>query len=379
MAHVRAHLDGGPDGSAQWQGNADVLLRALTRWDRFDSQRGLFFGRARFPGRGLVVRRGSRAGGAYAHLWPFACAWSAMETAATLPGASGARADAAATACLSGLSAYAPDSSHMSAAARPIGFESSVTAPLGVGGEVYYDDNAWVALALLEHHRRFQDPGVLSLAQRVVAFCCAGWSTEPGWASPGGIRWKVPTANRSRNTCANAPVAEAAALVHARTGDPDALEWAVRVYGWVRASLLGPEGLYLDRIMPDGARAPERWTYNQGTMIGAGVLLAQATRDHRYLADAQATAERALAYYDVAALAREASPAFGAIFFRNLLLLDRFAPDPRIRALASTYAARTWAEAPHGLAALAHPRLSLHATAPLVELYALLAGATPHP
>jgi Glycosyl hydrolase family 76 len=264
---------------------------------------------------------------------------------------------------------------------RPVGFESSVTPPLGPGGEVFYDDNAWIALTLLEHHRRQGDAASLALARRVVAFCCTGWSTEPGWSCPGGIRWKVPPSNRSRNACANAPVAEASALLFLRTGDIEALRWARRIYDWVRTALLGPDDLYLDRIMPEGTRAPERWTYNQGTMIGAGVLLAEATGEPRYLGEARATAEAVLARFDVETLLRRNGPAFNAILIRNLFLLDRQVPDPRLMALARSYGEATWERHPArriGALGPVGPR-TLNATAPLIELYALLAGATPHP
>lgn len=358
----------------------------MTGARHFDAGRGLFGTRRLAPGR------------IYAHLWPFACAWSALETASDLDGTAGRQAAASASLLAAGLAAYqrrtgggrggggagpAPLRSPLpdAPAGGPVGYESSVTPPLGRGGDVYFDDNAWVALALLEHHRRRADPLALTIARQVVAFCCTGWSAEASWPVPGGIRWKVPPANRSRNTCANAPVVEAAALVHARTGDAPALEWAVRIYQWVRAALLGPDGLYLDRIMPDGSRAPDRWTYNQGTMIGAGVLLAEATGEHRYLEDACATADAALVHFDVEALLRPNGPAFNAIFFRNLFLLDRQVPDPRIADLALRYGDASWAEHPErrlGLFGSTGQRV-LNATAPLVEIYSLLAGATPHP
>lgn len=355
---------------------------------RFDARAGLFGVRHPLVGR------------TYEHLWAFACAWSAAETAASLGGEVGAGAAAVSAAALQGLHAYRPRPrpGAGTGGGEAAGFESSVGPPLGRGGEVYYDDNAWVALALLEHHRRTGHVPSLALARDVVAFCCTGWSTEP-WDHPGGIRWKVPVASRSRNTCANGPVAEAAALVHAATGDALALEWAVRIYEWVRGALLAPDGLYLDRIAPDGRQAPDRWTYNQGTMIGAGVLLAEATGTSRYLEEACATARAALARFDVEALLAAGSPAFHAIYLRNVLLLDRRVHDPRIAASAAAYGERTWARGrgrrrgpgargarrpPPRTGSGRPPMLrtrwgALNTRAPLAEVYALLAGAPPHP
>lgn len=348
-----------------WRERAGILLDAVTVPGRFDAQRGLF------RRRHALVRRH------YEHLWPFACAWSAAETVADLKGAVGGRAAAVAGAAARGLAAYASASGP---AGAPGAYGSSVAPPLGPGGDVFYDDNAWVALALLAHHRRTGDPRVLEAARRVVAFCCTGWSAEPEWVVPGGIRWKVAPANRSRNTCANGPVAEAAALVYLRTGDPVALAWAVRIYDWVRRALGGPDGLYLDRISPEGARSPERWTYNQGTMIGAGVLLAEATGDGRYLADARQTSAAALGRFDLARLLRPNGPAMNAIFFRNLFLLDSGREDPRIGALVGAYAEATWDNHLRACGARRGPAPGwLNASAPLAEVYALLGGAAPHP
>ena len=39
------------------------------------------------------------------------------------------------------------------------------------------------------------------------------------------------------------------------------------------------------------------WSYNQGSMIGAGVLLYQVTHDAAYLYQARQTAKAALAYF----------------------------------------------------------------------------------
>ena len=98
------------------------------------------------------------------------------------------------------------------------------------------------------------------------------------------------------------------------------------------------------------------------------------------LEEALATAEAALASYDVAALLHPNGPAFDAIFFRNLFLLDRTVHDPRIAALAAAYGEETWKRRPDRRPTRgAVVPWALNARAPLVEVYALLAGATPHP
>jgi predicted alpha-1,6-mannanase (GH76 family) len=254
-----------------------------------------------------------------------------------------------------------------------------VVPPLGAGGDVYYDDNAWVGLAALAQHERTGEPAALRLAAGLLEATTAGWSTERRWAHPGGIRWKPSPATSSRNTCANAPVAELAIGLHRHTGDPAQLEWAHRLYDWVRSALLRPDDLYADRIAPDGRVEPTPWSYNQGTMIGAGVLLHEATGDPAFLEHADATAGAALGRFDGPALLGQ-GPAFNAIYFRNLWLLDRHRPDRRIGRSAAAYAEEMWRHHRSLRTGLFTGAGSpLNRSAPMAAVFALLAGAPPGP
>jgi hypothetical protein len=72
-------------------------------------------------------------------------------------------------------------------------------------------------------------------------------------------------------------------------------------------------------------------------------------------------------------------PAFNAVYFRNLLLLDRLAPDPRYRQTALAYADEMWTTRRDSRTGLFTGDMSpLNESAPMVEIYALLAGAEPH-
>jgi hypothetical protein len=276
-----------------------------------------------------------------------------------------------------GLRAYSREQGILEAAGEA-GFDSVVTAPVGGGGDRYYDDHAWLGLALVRHHERTADPVLLRLAARVFSFAVSGWSAEATWAVPGGMRWKEPPTNRSRNTCANGPTAALAAKLHERTGDESYLEWATRIYDWTRRALLGSDALYMDRIAPDGTRTPTIWSYNQGSMIGSGVLLGRQTGDSSYVDQAVETAAAYVGGTTVPDLVDQ-DPAFNAVLFRNLLTLDRERPDPRYRALASAYGAHMWEteRIRHGL--FAGKGSPLNKAAAMLQIYALLAGADPHP
>jgi Glycosyl hydrolase family 76 len=321
------------------------------------------------------TRRWWLSGRDYETLWPFADTWSALCTLGSL--ADQVDVMRLLGAMLRGLPSYSRERDILDGTGDA-GFESVVTPPLGSGGDRYYDDNAWLGLALVRHFELTGDPALLRLARRVFAFVVSGWSTETAWEVPGGIRWKEPVSNRSRNTCVNGPAAELALRLHERVGDASYLDWAQRIYYWARRALLGADELYVDQIAPDGSRIPTIWSYNQGSMIGAGVLLARQTGDPSFLEQAVATAAAYVGGASVAQLVTQ-DPAFNAVFFRNLFLLDRERPEHRYRALAFDYGTHIWEtkRLRHGL--FAGQGSPLNNTAAMVQIYALSAGAGPHP
>lgn len=318
---------------------------------------------------------------AFEHLWPFATAWSALCTAGSLSGHAAAR-DAAGQ-LLGGVAHYRrggwrPALDAGAQQGPPVGFESAVVPPLGPGGDVYYDDNAWIGLALVALHDLTGEAQALRLAQRLLAFVVGGWSVERSWQCPGGIRWQEPAVCQSRNTCANAPAAQLAALVHERTGDRDALAWAVRIDDWVHGSLVRDDGLVADRIDPDGSRDPAVWSYNQGTVIGAGVALHRVTGDRRYLDRAVRCAAAAASHFTPAVLSRQ-DPPFNAVYLRNALLLDRVVPDPAWLGTAVAYGDMLWRARDRRTGLLGSRTTPLNDTAAMLQVQALVAGATPHP
>lgn len=321
------------------------------------------------------TRRWWRLGRDYEYLWPFAEAWSALCTLGSLPNQKDALR--LLETMVSGLRSYS-EKPQILERTDEAGFESAVRPPLGSGGDRFYDDNTWLGLALVRHHELTANPELLRLAQRVFSFVVSGWSTDTTWQVPGGIRWKESLSNRSRNTCVNGPAAELAARLHDKSSDAWYLDWAVRIYNWTREALLGPDCLYLDRIAPDGSRIPTIWSYNQGAMIGAGILLTQQTRDSSFLDHSVETAAAYIRSRDVAELTTQ-EPAFNAVFFRNLLMLDQVRPGHRGHALAAEYSSAMWAtkRLRHGL--FAGSGSPLNNAAAMVQIYALVAGAQPHP
>ena len=156
----------------------DALLRASTTLAAIRSRRLHVRGRSLFG-----ARRWWIFGRSYEYLWPFADTWSALCTLGSLPDQSGALE--LLDTMVRGLRAYSREPEILDEAGSA-GFESVVTPPLGGGGDRFYDDNAWLGLALVRHHELTGDPVLLRLAERVFSFVVSGWSTEASWQIPGG-------------------------------------------------------------------------------------------------------------------------------------------------------------------------------------------------
>jgi predicted alpha-1,6-mannanase (GH76 family) len=298
---------------------------------------------------------------AAAHLWPtaraFAGAVDLLGVHSELLG--GFDAESAVTAHLRALEAY------WDAAAELPSYASDVIGSR-FGGDRYYDDNAWVGLALVQLERLRPGRGHGQRAQTLFRFAVAGWDARPDVPSPGGVFWVeqgrgTGRRNHDRNTVSNAPNAQLGLhLAELADGSSDARGSARAhdMYAWVNGTLdagrdagAPATGLFFDKLRGDGTVDPTLWTYNQGSMIGANVLLARqagaggaSTAGGPYLARAEAIAANALRHY--AGAYERQPPAFNAILFRNLLQLHVATVDAGLRegirdAMAS-YAEAAW-------------------------------------
>ncbi len=203
----------------------------------------------------------------------------------------------------------------------------------------YYDDNAWIALGLVEAYEVTHEPRDLARAADTLKYVLSGEDDKLG----GGLYWRE-NPKASKNTCSNAPGLAAAVRVYTYTRDPAQLAAAVRLYRWTVAHLRDEhDGLYFDNLTVAGQLSKTKFTYNTALMIRGGCLLYDATGDAAYLHDAQRSA--------AAAVAKWVDPATGAIrdpsYFAHLLaesLLDLSARDHDARwaAVDRAAAAEVW-------------------------------------
>jgi hypothetical protein len=150
----------------------------------------------------------------------------------------------------------------------------------------YYDDNAWMVLALVEASDVLGDPKVLQYAQEALKHSLSGEDATLG----GGVYWRESD-KKSKNTCSNAPTVAACLALYEKTMDDELIRSASRLYRWTQKNLQDPQDhLYWDSIDLKGAIDKTKWSYNSALMIRSGAVLAKLTGIAQYGLDAEQTA-----------------------------------------------------------------------------------------
>jgi predicted alpha-1,6-mannanase (GH76 family) len=154
----------------------------------------------------------------------------------------------------------------------------------------YYDDMEWMALACLRAFNATGDVQYKDITMLLWADIKNGWSTDLG----GGIWWRKD--NSSKNAPSNLPAAILAARIYKKFNNPDDLVWAKNIYNWQKTVLYEPtSGLVFDNIASDGTKNTTwKFTYNQGTFIGAALELYSITQTSSYMDDALKAADYTL-------------------------------------------------------------------------------------
>jgi uncharacterized protein YyaL (SSP411 family) len=151
----------------------------------------------------------------------------------------------------------------------------------------YFDDNGWWGIAFADAFRATGDHAYLDEAARAFDFIVgSGWN-----ANGGGIWWD----NRQGHITAE-PLAAAAyigAVLYQQTGQSTYLQQVQRLLDWATANTVDPAtGLYTrnatDHTLLD---------YVEGMMIGANLVLCQATHDSAYCTKAASLGQASLSEF----------------------------------------------------------------------------------
>jgi predicted alpha-1,6-mannanase (GH76 family) len=154
----------------------------------------------------------------------------------------------------------------------------------------YYDDEEWMALAAFRAYVATNDTTYKHITTVLWEDIKKGWSADLG----NGIWWRKD--NPSKNTPSNMPAAILAARLYHLFNKPEDLAWARQIYDWEKSVLYEPTtGLVYDNIDKAGNKNTTwKFTYNQGTFLGAALELYKITNSPLYLDDAVKAADYAL-------------------------------------------------------------------------------------
>jgi type II secretory pathway pseudopilin PulG len=245
------------------------------------------------------------------------------------------------------------------------------------GGSVYYDDNEWIAEDLLDADAAWPDAAGRRRATEIFDAVVRAWDSDPSHPCAGGIVWTEAPSNKDRNTVTTANGALLGLRLHALAPRSRFLQWSQRMLSWLDRCMLASNGLYWDHIDASGVVDATHWSYNQGSIIGANVLLYRQTHDAAALVRAEGLADATLAYFAAPRLAGE-PPEFAAIFFRNLLALAAIDKRQPYVDAAQAYVDQAWAlrNARTNLVSSGKPARLLEQAA-IVQIYSALATARP--
>ncbi len=160
--------------------------------------------------------------------------------------------------------------------------------PLGARAN---DDIMWMVIAAVRAYNITGNAAYLQMAAKNFAASYArSWSSDFG----GGMWWRTATGHAYRaekNTTTNAPAAIAACELYYALHEQKYLDQATALYGWMRDHLYDARtGQVFDHVRykaSGGTRTfRTKFSYNQGTFIGAATLLYAITGNHTYFTDA---------------------------------------------------------------------------------------------
>ncbi|KAL5323878.1 hypothetical protein ACEPPN_008420 [Leptodophora sp. 'Broadleaf-Isolate-01'] len=159
--------------------------------------------------------------------------------------------------------------------------------------DIYYDDNAHAAQALISAYEATHEPKYLQQAKSILTDLIM-----PSAQKDGGVPWHTNNQN-CRNACSTGPAAVAALRICAIEKDDRLAAFAERALKWLIATFRDPQdGLIWDSLVFNADGSPNinkmKWTYNTGFAIHGFTLLYERTKNPEDLKMAISLAEAAL-------------------------------------------------------------------------------------
>lgn len=152
----------------------------------------------------------------------------------------------------------------------------------------YNDDLSWMILACTRASLLTGNTSYQKKAKEQFDKMYARANHDGNW-----LTWKEDRTGgtiTTTNGCINGPAMVACCYLAQATGDSSYYDKAIKLYKWSKGTLFEPaSGKVNDSYDVAGAKVGNNWssTYNQGTYLGAAVMLYNYTKDPSYLLDAQ--------------------------------------------------------------------------------------------
>ena len=150
----------------------------------------------------------------------------------------------------------------------------------------FNDDIMWLCIAL---SRAYLFTGEKKYLDSAVKNFNMTWERAYSEDLGGGLFWRVE--NQSKNVCVNCPGAIAACFIAKATGDDSYFDKASLALEWTAKYMYEPDcGKVYDCVNINGNVSKWSSTYNQGTFIGANMLMYEHTGDEKYIERANKSA-----------------------------------------------------------------------------------------
>lgn len=146
----------------------------------------------------------------------------------------------------------------------------------------YNDDVMWAVIALA---RGYEITGNRPFLDQAMWQFNSVWSRAWDTTLGGGLWWRGD--KQTKNACVNGPGVIAALILARNTTNTGYRAQALQIYNWMRGTLVNTgTGAVDDNINRAGQKVGWRFTYNQGTWAGAGILMFQSYGTTGYRSDA---------------------------------------------------------------------------------------------
>jgi predicted alpha-1,6-mannanase (GH76 family) len=149
----------------------------------------------------------------------------------------------------------------------------------------YYDDEAWMTLALMRAYDLTGEQRYLDTAESTYQDIMTQWDTTCCGTHLGGIWWDKKKTQKA--TASNAGPVLAGVRLAKRTGKTSYLDFAKKAYAFWWSDMVDQKTYAIyDHLSPDGTRGAGALSYNHGLMIAAALELNVATGEAHYLTEA---------------------------------------------------------------------------------------------